>query len=240
MQSAIKRYPEIEEYLDDSDKYQNSATEFKQGNERFLLVTQRGIDGQQLLFKWNGDHFEYWDNETIIDSRTSLPGGFALRPLSEMDATLAQCGPSSESDHKKVYDYVVSKVNKFSSKTGPDHGNLACVWTVRDLVFNALNRWITKTDGTAVSAKLRTNPRFFREESYLSNEKHSWQQKDECRPRRLRGSGKRWDEANLFQFKSARASRTKLHPFHLEQTIPRHETVEGSVLSTSAEVGATN
>jgi hypothetical protein len=165
MQSAIKRYPEIEEYLDDSDKYQNSATEFKQGNERFLLVTQRGIDGQQLLFKWNGDHFEYWDNETIIDSRTSLPGGFALRPLSEMDATLAQCGPSSESDHKKVYDYVVSKVNKFSSKTGPDHGNLACVWAVRHLVFNALNRWITKTDGTAVSAKLRTNPRFFREES---------------------------------------------------------------------------
>jgi len=99
------------------------------------------------LFKWNGEHFEYWDNETIIDAGGALSG---LRQLSELDATVAQCGPSPEADQKTVSDYAVSQVNKFSSKTGPDGGNLACVWTVRHLVYTALKRWITKTDGTAV------------------------------------------------------------------------------------------
>jgi hypothetical protein len=82
MASVTKKYPEITEYLDDTDTYENTAAEFKQGHDRFLLVTQKGIDGQQLLFKWNGEQFEYWDNETILDARAALPGGAALRPLS--------------------------------------------------------------------------------------------------------------------------------------------------------------
>ncbi len=149
MASVTEKYPEIAEYLDDTDKYENTATELKQGNDRFLLVTQRGIDGQQLLFKWDGEHFEFWDNETILDATTASSGwrgAASVRVRGHCHAMRASSGP----DHQKVHDYVVSEVNKFSSKTGPDHGNLACVWTVRNLVYNALNRWITKSDGTAV------------------------------------------------------------------------------------------
>jgi hypothetical protein len=150
MATVEERYPEIREYLDHTDAYENSATEVKQGGDRFLIVTQRGeIDGQQILFKWNGEHFEFWDKDTVIDIETAIPTvGGLLRRHAEFEA-LVQCGPSSAADHRQVYDYVVSQVNRFDSSTGPDHGNLACVWTVRNLVFAALQRWITKTDSTS-------------------------------------------------------------------------------------------
>ena len=146
MAGIEQQYPEIEEYLDNTDKYENAGTEFKQGNDRYLIVTQKGIDGQQLLFKWNGTHFEYWDNETIIDNRLSASGWLSTdaRP----DATLATCGSSSDLDHDKVYRYTLTQVNVFDFSSGPDGGNLACCWTVRHIVFNALKRWITMTDGT--------------------------------------------------------------------------------------------
>jgi hypothetical protein len=147
----VESYPEVREYLDDTDGYENTAAEFKQGRDRFLLVTQKGIDGQQLIFKWNGQQFEYWDNETIVDSSVAIPGFPPTAPLdAALELTVVQCGPSSEGDHKKVYDYVVSQVNKFDSSSGPDGGNLACVWTVRHLAKAALGRSITQTDGTSV------------------------------------------------------------------------------------------
>lgn len=106
------------------------------------------MDGQQLLFKWNGTRFDFWDNETIIDNRLSVTG---LLPPSDarIDATVATCGTSSADDHDKVFNYMLTQVDVFDSSSGPDHGNLACCWTVRHIVFNALRRWITLTDGTA-------------------------------------------------------------------------------------------
>lgn len=137
-----QQYPEITRYLDTSDDYVNTGTEFKQGGDRFLLVTQKGADGQQLLFKWNGKQFDFQANETIIDSQRLFgPVVFA--------APATTCGPSNAADHDKVFQLMLTQVNVFDSSTGPDHGNLACCWTVRHIVFNALNRWITKTDGTA-------------------------------------------------------------------------------------------
>ena len=41
-------------------------------------------------------------------------------------------------------------MGEFDSSAGPDHGNLACVWVVRHVIKRALNRWVTRTDGTAV------------------------------------------------------------------------------------------
>jgi hypothetical protein len=69
---AIQVYPEIEPYLDDTDSYEVTANETRIGDDRILVVTQRGLDGQQLYFKWNGEHFEFWDNDTIVDSATSI------------------------------------------------------------------------------------------------------------------------------------------------------------------------
>ena len=48
---------------------------------------------------------------------------------------------------------MVELVNQFQTSDGPDHGNLACVWAVRHVVYKALGRWITRTDGTSVFAK---------------------------------------------------------------------------------------
>jgi len=144
MKRIERLHPEIKEYLDHTDEYENTGTEFKQGNERYLIVTQKGADGQQLLFRWNGKRFEYRDNDTIINTQnwSSLPD---TRP----DPRLANCGPSTTADHTTVYRYALTQVDVFDSSAGPDGGNLACCWTVRHIVFNALKRWITRTDGTA-------------------------------------------------------------------------------------------
>jgi hypothetical protein len=137
-----QQYPEITQFLDTSDTYVNTGTEFKQGGDRFLLVTQKGVDGQQLLFKWNGSQFDFQTNETIIDSQKLF--GPALAP-----AAATTCGASSKADHDTVFRAMLEQVNVFNSSSGPDHGNLACCWTVRHIVLNALNRAITQTDGTA-------------------------------------------------------------------------------------------
>lgn len=142
-----QQYPEIVEYLDTSDKYANTGAEFKLGNDRYLLVTQKGVDGQQLLFKWNGAKFDFWDNETIIDSRKAVTGSSPVSDIT-VAGTIATCGPSSAADHDKVYQYALTQVNVFDSSSGPDGGNLACCWAVRHIVYNALRRWITLTDGT--------------------------------------------------------------------------------------------
>lgn len=149
---ASKTYPEIQPYLDDTDDYEVSANETKVGDERVLIVTQRGIDGQQLYFKWNGDHFEFWDNDTIVDSAESI---LSISPTTRtLDAAAAgmRCGPSSADEHRAVHDAAKAEVGRFSSRTGPDRGNLACVWAVRHIVKPVLGRWITRTDGTAVFA----------------------------------------------------------------------------------------
>ena len=149
---AIRTYPEIQPYLDDTDDYEIAANETKVGDDRVLVVTQRGIDGQQLYFKWNGDHFEFWDNDTIVDSAASI---LSLPPASQtLDAATAgmRCGPSSDPEHQLVHDTARREVGRFSSVSGPDRGNLACVWAVRHIVKAVLGRWITRTDGTAVLA----------------------------------------------------------------------------------------
>lgn len=149
----LKTYPEIEPYLDDTDDYTVTASETKVGDDRVLIVTQQGIDGQQLYFKWNGDHFEFWDNDTIVDSALSM---LSIPPASQaLEAATAgmRCGPSSDEEHRSVHDAAKMQVGVFDSSSGPDHGNLACVWAVRHIVKAVLGRWITRTDGTAVFAQ---------------------------------------------------------------------------------------
>jgi hypothetical protein len=150
--AALKAYPEIEPYLDNTDDYELTASETQVGDERVLVVTQKGIDGQQLYFRWNGDHFEFWDNDTILDSAASIlsiPAGSRT-----MDAATAamRCGPASDEEHRLVHEAAQDQAGRFDSSSGPDRGNLACVWAVRHIVRAVLGRWITRTDGTAVFA----------------------------------------------------------------------------------------
>src|SRR5688500_8523360 len=49
---VYEQYPEIASFLDDSEDYEISASEFSADDQRWLLVTQRGQeDGGQLLFR---------------------------------------------------------------------------------------------------------------------------------------------------------------------------------------------
>lgn len=142
------QYPHLSEFLDKSDNYQNSVQEIDANNQRFLIVTQVSeSDGGQICFKKTEDGWELYDSDNIVD--LVQPSNFKnVLALSAVAA--AVCGPSSDADHAKVADLIKEQVDIFSSATGPDGGNLACVWAVRHLVFKALGRWITRTDGTAV------------------------------------------------------------------------------------------
>ena len=150
MADARQQFPEISAYLDDSPEYELSTSEFKRGDDRYLLVTQKGPqDGQQVLFVWNDRQsvFEFRDNDTILDVASDGPSNAA----SNFDAIGAgPCGASSDADHDTVHQLTKSLVGEFDSSSGPDHGNLACVWVVRHVIKKALNRMVTQTDGTAV------------------------------------------------------------------------------------------
>jgi hypothetical protein len=132
-------------FIDPSPEYENSYSEFKQNGQAYLIITQRGEhDGAQVLLRRSEDgSWERVDSDTVVDSAVLSTARVAA-------ITAGACSASSSSDHSKVHDVIVAQVGKFSSASGPDGGNLACVWSVRHLVKQALNRWITKTDGTAV------------------------------------------------------------------------------------------
>lgn len=145
--SILERYPGLAEHLDDLCIRVSSGEEVCFRGERYLLVTQAGEhDGGQLLFRYEDDGtLEPVFGDTLIDFAVFGSG------LGELGTSL-RCGPSTADEHRTVYEYMLSQVNVFSSRSGPDNGNLACVWAVRHIVRNALHRWITRTDGTAVFA----------------------------------------------------------------------------------------
>src|ERR1700680_5254400 len=93
MSNDLEVYLEIQEYVDNTDHYENSTRELRRGHDRFLIVSEKGIDGQQLLFRLNNRYFEYWGNETIIDSIAipTLPP--AARPRVQVDSELALVAP---------------------------------------------------------------------------------------------------------------------------------------------------
>ena len=138
----FQQYPEIEKFVDKSDEYTNKATEILVRKERFLVVTQEGpIDGGQILFKHTEEGWQPIDADNNVD--VVIEG--------EIDVEAGgTCGASSASDHAVTHEFIKSQVDVFSSASGPDGGNLACVWAVRKLVKKALNRSITSTDGTSV------------------------------------------------------------------------------------------
>jgi hypothetical protein len=144
MVDFAKQYPDVVPFLDKTDDYVNKASEFVLNDDRFLVVTQQSeIDGGQLLFKATLDGWVPIDSDTNIDVLNN----------SQIVTSIIRsgvCGASSSDDHMKVGEAVQDQVDKFSSANGPDGGNLACVWAVRHIVKKAINRFITRTDGTAV------------------------------------------------------------------------------------------
>lgn len=103
------------------------------------LLTTRGDDGGQVLLRRVSGQLKVVETDTVID--------FSRDPTV---AAAAKCaGPCSDQQHAIVADAIIFEVDKFSSATGPDGGNLACVWAVRHIIHKALGFWVTRSDGTA-------------------------------------------------------------------------------------------
>lgn len=102
-----------------------------------LLVTTRGDDGGQLLLREVDGSFELVAADNVIDFSPE----FAAAPACAGECTAQQ--------YATVAEAMVAAVDNFSSATGPDNGNLACLWAVRHLVRDSLGFWITRHDGTA-------------------------------------------------------------------------------------------
>lgn len=145
-QEVLRRYPEISGEIDPAEDLTNSAELVEADGKEFLLVTQSGeFEGGQHLFELGeaGLRLEYADN--VVWAAQSGRSSFDAEAFRD-----GSCGASSGEDQTKVHRAAEEQVDRFSSRTGPDGGNLACVWAVRHIVKNTLGRWITRTDGTAV------------------------------------------------------------------------------------------
>lgn len=147
MVDALTQYPELSSWLDDSDSYRLSASEFQADDQRWLLVTQSGPDaGGQLLFRITPEGLQPAGADTVINlnpESRGLEGARAPLPLYQ---------PSAPGDHAAMATAMVDSVGTFSTASGPDGGNLACVWAVRHLARRVLGRWLTRTDSTAIFA----------------------------------------------------------------------------------------
>jgi hypothetical protein len=140
---VAEQYPEIKPYLDKTDDYVNEGKELVSGGKKYLIVTQKGeVDSGQLLFEITDHGLIHQDTDTTV---TIGPRIDTFSP-----AAALQCELSEPSDIDAVFRKVVEADGVFSSASGPDGGNLACVWAVRHIARQALGRWITRTDGTAV------------------------------------------------------------------------------------------
>jgi hypothetical protein len=142
MSDFLIQYPDVEAYLDDSETFTNTAQEVVgPDNTRYLIVTQTGEEASgQLLFSIDAN-----------GSVTFLLGDTLVDPLKGPQVMGVASGsyiPSSAEDHAKVAVTMETEAGHFSSANGPDGGNLACVWTMRRIVKEALGRDITHTDKT--------------------------------------------------------------------------------------------
>jgi hypothetical protein len=144
MDEILERHPEIAEYLDPTPGMENTVSRVVRNGREFLVVRQvSDFEGGMLVLEDVDGRFR----PVMADNHFEL--GDIERQF-EISSTARNCAPSPEDDHERLAEHSQSQVNRFSSHAGPDRGNLACVWAVRHLAHQALGRWITRTDGTAV------------------------------------------------------------------------------------------
>lgn len=134
---AGEEYPGVKDNIDQSLDLSTTYEEIVlPGQPDRLLVRQVGeAEGDLLTFEKSGTEWQ-----PILARPGPLP------------ASRGRAQPSSGGDHDIVAGYIDFLLKAggpgFSSATGPDGGNLACLWTVRHIVRDCLDRWITQTDGT--------------------------------------------------------------------------------------------
>ncbi|MCP3442009.1 hypothetical protein [Bradyrhizobium sp. CCGUVB14] len=139
--ASIDDYPQIKALLDLDGTVSNVETVEVNG-ESYVRVTKHFVDqeGGQFLFKIVGGDAQQIAADNVVDFPSEL---ITTQAANHYDGTL------SDSDHAQVAAEAISQVDKYKTGDGPDHGNLACMWACRHVVYFALNAWITKKDGTS-------------------------------------------------------------------------------------------
>jgi hypothetical protein len=138
--ASIDDFPMLKALLDPKGTISNVETKEVDG-ENYVRVTEHFDDqeGGQFLFKIAGRNAAQIAADNVVD--------FPSAQLTTQ-AAVSYSGTMSDSDHAKVAAEAISQVDVYKTGDGPDHGNLACMWACRHVVFFALNVWITEADGT--------------------------------------------------------------------------------------------
>src|ERR1700761_635681 len=138
----IDDYPQLKALLDPKAEVSNVETS-EVGGAEYVRVTEHFDEGEglQLLFKIVAGNAQ----QIAIDNVVNFPSGLVMT-----EAVAARYnGTMSDADHAKVAAEAVKQVDVYKTGDGPDHGNLACMWACRHVVYFATNTWITQADGTA-------------------------------------------------------------------------------------------
>jgi hypothetical protein len=144
MDRILKSHPELADYLDPTPGMENTVSQVVRNGRELIVVRQVSeFEGGMLVL----EAVEGKLRPTVADNFLELRD---IDRSFEITARSINCGPSPQDDHAALSAHAQAQVDRFSSSAGPEHGNLACVWAVRHLAFQALDRWITSTDGTAV------------------------------------------------------------------------------------------
>jgi hypothetical protein len=140
-------YDNAADFFGVDDAARLTAEVTSRDGKSYLLVTEVGEeDGGQFLFEIDGNRLTFIAGDTVVDLEAALsPGGLET---SEILESAVSCIASSATDHRTVHEAARNAVGNFSTRDGPDGGNLACVWSVRRLAKRALGRTITETDLT--------------------------------------------------------------------------------------------
>ncbi len=144
MDDVLRRHPEVAGYLDPTPDMKTITSHMVMNGREYLMVRQLSeFEGGMLVFEAVEGKFRpsMADNFFELDH---IGRTFEISSLSR------NCTASPEADHDRVAAHAQAQVDRFSTSDGPDRGNLACVWAVRRLAHAALDRWITRSDGTAV------------------------------------------------------------------------------------------
>lgn len=129
----ISQHPELRSYIDPDAK---EAT-VERREDGTLLVTMRGEEGGQLLLRKDRGGYEVVAADNVIEFE---------HPLAKAAPCVGECSPQQ---YAVIAQAIIEKVDHFSTAAGSDHGNLACLWAVRHIIYEKLKFWVTKSDGTA-------------------------------------------------------------------------------------------
>lgn len=144
MDVSLAQVPEIKPYLDAAPDLSTTARRVSVGGRTLLIVRQTSeFEGDEIVFIEEGGRFR-----PLADKPEERGLWWRAEPEAIELRVNEACVASADADHSAMFTHVLTQVNVFDSSTGPDGGNLACVWAVRHLAKKALERWITRTDST--------------------------------------------------------------------------------------------